>query len=101
MNKLSLFLFVCTSVVLAGCSAPAPMSYNDSYLCETGEEFQATLEQDVAHIMFAQKELTIPRVRSASGAKYISDDKEYRLFAKGNEALLMIEGDSFRGCMKQ
>lgn len=99
MKKLFPLIFLCTSVVMVGCATSA--SYNDSFLCETGEEFQATLEQDVAHIMFNQKELTIPRVRSASGAKYISDDKTYRLFAKGNEALLMIEGKSYRGCVKQ
>ena len=101
MKKHFPLLFVCTSAVLVGCASHSSQSYQDSFVCETGEAFQATLEQDVAHIMFNQKERTIPRVRSASGAKYISDDKAYRLFVKGNEALLMVEGQSFRGCVKQ
>ena len=88
-------------VSISGCVSSSSISYQDSFLCEAGEEFQATLEQDIAQIKLNQQEYTIPRVRSASGAKYVSDDRAYRLFAKGNEALLMIEGESFRGCVKQ
>lgn len=64
MKKHFPFLFACTSEVLVGCASHSPQSYQHFFVCETGEAFQATLDQDVAHIIFNQKELTIPRVRS-------------------------------------
>ena len=101
MKKYFPLFLVCTSTVLVGCASHSPQSYQDSFLCEPGEVFQATLARDVAHIMFNQKERTIPRVRSASGAKYISDDKAYRLFVKGSEALLMVEEIGRASCRER
>lgn len=100
MNKLITTILLPSMVVLYGCSSTTSL-YESSFLCESGKRFEANLEHNIAQLRIDSQVYSIPRVPSASGMKYISDDRSYRLFVKGEEALLMVHDRSYRGCTLQ
>lgn len=100
MKKLITTIFLPTLVIALGCTSAAS-PYGNVFLCESGKQFEASLERDTAQLRFDEHLYSIPRVPSASGMKYISDDRNYRLFVKGEEALLMVRGRSYRECKLQ
>ncbi|WP_161624179.1 MliC family protein [Vibrio owensii] len=83
-----------------GCTSTTS-PYKSVFLCESGDQFEANLGHETVELRFDSHIYSIPRVPSASGMKYISDDRSYRLFVKGEEALLMVHDRSYRACKLQ
>lgn len=71
------------------------------YACEDFD-FSTQTEPEQAHLWlplrFGHAYLRLPRVPTASGAKYAAGD--VMLWTKGQEALLEIDGETFAGCIR-
>ncbi|HGY9597158.1 TPA: MliC family protein [Vibrio campbellii] len=100
MKKLVSAILLPTLVMAVGCTSTTS-AYENVFLCESGQKFEANLGHDIAQLRFDTQIYSIPRIPSASGMKYISNDRNYRLFVKGESALLMVHGNSYRGCKLQ
>ena len=100
MKKLVSVILLPTLVMAIGCTSTTS-PYESVFLRASGKQFEANLERNSAQLRFDEHLYSIPRVPSASGMKYISDDRNYRLFVKGEEALLMVHGRSYRECKLQ
>ena len=65
------------------------------YVC--GEsEFVTRIEGDVAWVFARSGTVRLPRVRSASGAKF--QGEEAMLWSKGEEAMVTIDGTTYKDC---
>nr|WP_038883566.1 MliC family protein [Vibrio rotiferianus] len=83
-------------LVLAGCSSSAP---EFQYQCDDGQQFAASFTQDAALIKTNNRSvIELKQVRSASGARYLSDDHMLVLHAKGDEAILIVNEISQSTC---
>ena len=93
----------CTTVAIAS-STPARKFHGADkahaltfvYECEQGNTFVATATDTSATIFVSGKTDQLPRVRSASGEKFQTEDTLF--WMKGDEALLDTEDSAFRGC---
>ncbi|MCC4799773.1 hypothetical protein BCT30_10880 [Enterovibrio norvegicus] len=82
---------------LTGCTSSLPHHYD----CQDGIGFNAMVTSESALIRFKGKERDIPRIRSASGAQYESEDKKTGLYTKGEEAMLVWDEQTLRYCVMQ
>lgn len=78
-------------------NAVAPPAANSGmgYKCDE-VEFIAKFGNDKVQILLAGRTLILPHVVSGSGARY--SDGSNTFWSKGNEALLEINGVSYKGC---
>ncbi|MGR5232842.1 MliC family protein [Vibrio rotiferianus] len=83
-------------LVLVGCSSSVP---EYQYQCDDGQQFAASFTQDAALIKTNHgREIELKQVRSASGARYLSDDHMLVLHTKGDEAILIVNEISESAC---
>lgn len=74
----------------------APRS-GQTFVYECGDtEFVTRIEGDVAWVFSSSGTLRLPRVRTASGAKFESE--EAMLWSKGEEALITLGGETYEDC---
>ncbi|MGI9948890.1 MliC family protein [Vibrio hyugaensis] len=83
-------------LALGGCASTVPQY---KYQCDDGHQFAASFEQEKALIIVDNgREIELQQVRSASGAKYLSDDDMLVLHTKGDEAILIVNEISQSAC---
>ncbi|MET2900672.1 MliC family protein [Vibrio rotiferianus] len=83
-------------LVLAGCSSSAP---EFQYQCNDGQQFADSFTEDAALIKANNGSvIELKQVRSASGARYLSDDHMLVLHTKGDEAILLVNEISQSTC---
>jgi putative lipoprotein len=74
-------------------AAPATIAYDCEKL-----QFTALLAGSHANLHLPGRVLSLDRVPAASGAKYAADSTVF--WAKGDQALLELDGKSYRGCAR-
>jgi uncharacterized membrane protein/membrane-bound inhibitor of C-type lysozyme len=103
-------MLLCTTVTLGACeSAPPPRAVTEytsaesvlpdstfMYECEGGAGFVAALRRDTVWAFLPSGTVALPRVGSASGAKF--SDGEVVFWSKGPEVLLESPADTLRAC---
>ncbi len=83
-------------LAIGGCASTAP---EYQYQCDDGHQFAASFDQEKALITVDDgREIELKQVRSASGAKYMSDDQMLVLHTKGDEAILIVNEISQSAC---
>ncbi|MCK8086004.1 MliC family protein [Vibrio sp. 1CM8B] len=84
-------------LALGGCCSTAP---EYQYQCDDGHQFAASFfGQEKALITVDDgREIELKRVRSASGAKYMSYDQMLVLHTKGDGAILVVNEISQSSC---
>ncbi|WP_240703758.1 MliC family protein [Vibrio rotiferianus] len=86
-------------LVLAGCSSSAP---EFQYQCNDGQQFAASFTEDAEDAALIKANngsvIELKQVRSASGARYLSDDHMLVLHTKGDEAILIVNEISQSTC---
>ncbi|WP_028023920.1 MliC family protein [Enterovibrio calviensis] len=90
-----LFSVLLASFFIAACSTSLP----HQYVCEGEQTFDAMVTSDSAVVRFNDDELTLPRIRSASGAQWESEDKQFGLYTKADEAMLVWGDNTLRECL--
>ena len=65
------------------------------YVCG-GNEFVARIEGDTAWLFAPSETVRLPRVRSASGAKFQGEHS--MLWSKGEQAIVMVDGITHKDC---
>ena len=93
MNKF--FGAIGFSLLLSACSSSLPHQYT----CENNQTFDAMVMSDTAIVQFNDEERSLPRIRSASGAQWESEDKKFGLYTKGEEAMLVWGDNTLRDCV--
>ncbi|MEZ8144394.1 hypothetical protein A1OO_02445 [Enterovibrio norvegicus FF-33] len=93
MNKFIGAILV--SLLLSACSTSLPHLYT----CESHQTFDAMVMSDKAIVQFNNEERSLPRIRSASGAQWESEDKKFGLYTKGQEAMLVWGDSQLRDCV--
>lgn len=90
------------ALILAGCASTTPMDATaapQTYVCAGGRAFTAAydLAGDKALVRAEDRTYRLPRVRSASGARYAAGGVE--LFSRGDAAVLTgAAGAPYRDC---
>lgn len=80
-----------------GAEAPSPTSPSSwAYTCPDGRGFVVHYRDGEATLDLAERELRLPRVTAASGARYQSGDTLF--WDHGGEVLLDIGDEWYRGC---
>jgi len=72
-----------------------PGAWRRAYDC-TGIQFGVRFEKQAAVVFVAGREIRLPQVKAASGAKYT--DGAVTFWSKGEEALLELDGMLYRSC---
>ncbi|CNI34244.1 putative lipoprotein [Yersinia rohdei] len=81
------FFCVATLVLLSGCSLVQPKNETLHYQCGgTQLTVMQDNQQDKVSLILDGKQLSLPQVRAASGAKY--SDGRYTFWSKGNSAFV-------------
>lgn len=109
MKNLVLLLVVLPVIACAGPSGsdvpqgndnfqpdPRPMARTLVYECEGGAEFLARIGPGEMALWFEDRYLVLSQVRSGSGTRY--EEGDVVLMSKGDEAMLDINGRSYRDC---
>lgn len=95
-NQAKIALALGGLLALGGCASTAP---EYQYQCDDGHKFAASFEQEKVLITVDDgREIELKQVRSASGAKYLSDDDMLVLHTKGDEAILLVNEISQSAC---
>ncbi|MDD1794201.1 MliC family protein [Enterovibrio makurazakiensis] len=90
-----LFSILLVSLFVTACSSSLP----HQYACEGEQTFDAMVTSDSAVVRFNDEELFLPRIRSASGAQWESEDKLFGLYTKADEAMLVWGDSTLRECV--
>jgi membrane-bound inhibitor of C-type lysozyme len=78
----------------------AQSSQTVTYQCADNASFEARYQPQSVDLVLEGSEVTLPQVRSASGARY--SNGETTLFTKGNEAFLERNGTTiYESCVAQ
>jgi uncharacterized membrane protein/membrane-bound inhibitor of C-type lysozyme len=67
------------------------------YACDDGTSYTVAIGPEAALLLLPDGARRLPHVRSASGARYASDDGT-EFWNKGEEAMLLIDGVQLAGC---
>ena len=83
LNKYIFSVLVIAFLMIAACA-----SSRATYVCSDGNRFRVTITHngEKAVLWLGERPLELPRVRSASGAKY--SDGETTFWSKGNQAII-------------
>jgi putative lipoprotein len=82
-------------------AAPEPPPDRDLdihvFVCEDGTQYAVAFGEEAALLLLPEGARRLPHVRSASGARFASDDGT-ELWNKGDEAMVSVDGVERRGC---
>jgi len=67
------------------------------YECQGGYNFTARVDNQDIWLFLPGQTIKLPHVQSGSGAKYSEDNKLF--WSKGDEALLVIASEKYKGCI--